>query len=127
MWGRYRLLGANIMSDDSGPDTVIKVKIQDNGLPGSEDEPTIRQISGVGNGPIAAFVNAISVLGVTVSVLDYAEHALSAGGDAVAASYVECQIGDAPEDRIIWGVGIDSSITTSSLKAILSAVNRTLR
>lgn len=127
VWGRYRLLGANIMSDDSGPDTVIKVKIQDNGLPGSEDEPTIRQISGVGNGPIAAFVNAISVLGVTVSVLDYAEHALSAGGDAVAASYVECQIGDAPEDRIIWGVGIDSSITTSSLKAILSAVNRTLR
>lgn len=127
VWGRYRLLGANIMSDDSGPDTIIKVKIQDNGLPGSEDEPTIRQISGVGNGPIAAFVNAISVLGVTVSVLDYAEHALSAGGDAVAASYVECQIGDAPEDRIIWGVGIDSSITTSSLKAILSAVNRTLR
>lgn len=127
VWGRYRLLGANIMSDDSGPDTVIKVKIQDNGLSGSEDEPTIRQISGVGNGPIAAFVNAISVLGVTVSVLDYAEHALSAGGDAVAASYVECQIGDAPEDRIIWGVGIDSSITTSSLKAILSAVNRTLR
>ncbi|WP_418969566.1 2-isopropylmalate synthase [Alloscardovia omnicolens] len=127
IWGRYRLLGVNIMSDDSGPDTVIKVKIQDNGLPGSTDEPTVRQLSGVGNGPIAAFINAISVLGITVSVLDYAEHALSSGGDAVAASYVECQIGDAPEDRIIWGVGIDSSITTSSLKAILSAVNRTLR
>ncbi|OTA26501.1 2-isopropylmalate synthase [Alloscardovia macacae] len=142
-WGRYRLLGANIMSDESGSDTVIKVKIQDNGAgaagaagaaagsagsvrAGAKD-PVVRTLSGVGNGPIAAFVNAISVLGVTVSVLDYAEHALSAGGDAVAASYVECQVGDEPETQIIWGVGIDSSITTSSLKAILSAVNRTLR
>ena len=126
-WGRYRLLAANIMSDESSADTVIKVKIRDNGLPTDTAEPRIHELSGVGNGPIAAFVNAISVLGLTVSVLDYAEHALSAGGDAVAASYVECQIGDEPEERIIWGVGIDSSITTSSLKAILSAVNRTVR
>ena len=52
--GRYRLPGASIMSDDSNPDTAIKVEDPDNGLPGSEDEPTIRQISG-GNGPIVAF------------------------------------------------------------------------
>lgn len=126
-WGRYRLLGANIMSDDMSDNTVIKVKIEDNGMPGDGTEPRVRELSGVGNGPIAAFINAISILGVTVSVLDYAEHALSSGGDAVAASYVECQIGDEPETEIIWGVGIDSSITTSSLKAILSAVNRSLR
>ncbi|WP_018142408.1 2-isopropylmalate synthase [Alloscardovia criceti] len=126
-WGRFRLLGAHIMSDESSTDTVIKVKIQDSGVPGSDGEVVVHNLSGVGNGPIAAFINAISVLGVTVSVLDYVEHALSAGGDAVAASYLECQIGDVPEDQIIWGVGIDSSITTSSLKAILSAVNRTQR
>ena len=53
-------------------------------------------------------------------MLDYAEHALSAGGDATAAAYVECAIGD----QILWGVGIDPSITTASLKAIISAVNR---
>ncbi|TCD54533.1 2-isopropylmalate synthase [Alloscardovia theropitheci] len=126
-WGRYRLMAANIMSDESSNDTIIKVKIQDNGMPDDNQEPRVRELSGVGNGPIAAFVNAISILGLNVSVLDYAEHALSSGGDAVAASYVECQIGDEPEEQIIWGVGIDSSITTSSLKAILSAVNRTQR
>ncbi|MFD0704372.1 2-isopropylmalate synthase [Alloscardovia venturai] len=126
-WGRFRLLGANIMSGESSSDTVIKIKIEDNGFPHEDVEPHVQELSGIGNGPIAAFVNAISVLGVTVSVLDYAEHALSSGGDAVAASYVECQIGDDSNPQIIWGVGIDSSITTSSLKAILSAVNRTMR
>jgi 2-isopropylmalate synthase len=56
-------------------------------------------------------------------VLDYAEHALSSGGDAVAAAYVECAIGE----RVLWGVGIDPSIVTASLKAIVSAVNRSER
>jgi len=55
-----------------------------------------------------------------VRVLDYAEHALSEGGDATAAAYVECAVGD----EVLWGVGIDPSITTASLKAIISAVNR---
>jgi len=55
-----------------------------------------------------------------VKVLDYAEHALSGGGDASAAAYVECKVGD----EVLYGVGIDPSITTASLKAIISAVNR---
>ena len=53
-------------------------------------------------------------------VLDYAEHALSSGGDARAAAYVECAVGE----RILWGVGVDANIVTASLKAVVSAVNR---
>jgi len=53
-------------------------------------------------------------------VLDYAEHALSSGGDAIAAAYVECVVGG----DIVWGVGLDPNIVTASLKAVISAVNR---
>ena len=80
-------------------------------------------VEGRGNGPIAAFVDAMSSLDVDVRVLDYAEHAMSAGGDARAAAYVECAVGD----RVLWGVGIDANIVTASLKAVVSAVNRALR
>ncbi|MBA2769540.1 MAG: 2-isopropylmalate synthase [Sporichthyaceae bacterium] len=75
---------------------------------------------GRGNGPIAAFVDALRTIGHDVRVLDYAEHALSAGGDARAAAYVECAIGE----RILWGVGVDPNIVTASLKAVVSALNR---
>ncbi len=77
-------------------------------------------LAGTGNGPIAAFVDALSVVGVDVRVLDYAEHALSSGGDASAAAYVECAVGD----QVVWGVGVDPNIVTASLRAVLSAVNR---
>src|SRR5680860_542249 len=93
-----------------------------------------RSLQGTGNGPIAAFVNALNEMVATeqeagnlvyanrndVRVLDYAEHALSAGGDAIAAAYVECAVGD----QILWGVGLDPNIVTASLKAVVSAVNR---
>ena len=79
-----------------------------------------RALRGRGNGPIAAFVDALGSVGHDVRVLDYAEHALSAGGDARAAAYVECAIGE----RILWGVGVDANIVTASLKAVVSAVNR---
>ncbi len=82
----------------------------------------IQSLHGEGNGPIAAFVNAINELPHEwdVRVLDYAEHALSSGGDALAAAYVECSV----RDRIYWGVGVDANIVTASLKAVISAVNR---
>ena len=79
-----------------------------------------RTLDGVGNGPIAAFTDALAGIGIDVRVLDYAEHALSAGGDARAAAYLECAVGD----RILWGVGIDANIVTASLKAVVSAINR---
>ena len=79
-------------------------------------------VEGRGNGPIAAFVAALGERGVDVRVLDYTEHAMSSGGDAKAAAFVECQVGD----RVLWGVGIDVNIVRASLKAVLSAVNRSI-
>jgi 2-isopropylmalate synthase len=87
----------------------------------------LHSLEGSGNGPIAAFVDAINGLrqGFDVRVLDYAEHALSSGGDAVAAAYVECSLtGPTGETVVLWGVGIDANIVTASLKAVISAVNR---
>ncbi|WP_067432712.1 2-isopropylmalate synthase [Nocardioides jensenii] len=94
----------------------------------------LRALTASGNGPINAFTNALNDLVETeqaagnasyddrgdVRVLDYHEHALSAGGDAIAAAYVECAVGD----QILWGVGLDANIVTASLKAVVSAVNR---
>ncbi|MCP9971361.1 2-isopropylmalate synthase [Actinomadura madurae] len=88
----------------------------------------IREIEGVGNGPVSAFEDALGTVGIGVRVLDYAEHAMSAGGDARAAAYVECDVrfGDG-DGTTVWGVGIDGNIVTASLKAMLSAVNRVAR
>ncbi len=79
-----------------------------------------RRIEGVGNGPISAFCDALASVGISVRVLDYSEHALSAGSDAQAAAYVECEVGG----QACWGVGIDTNTVTASLRAVLSAVNR---
>jgi 2-isopropylmalate synthase len=77
-------------------------------------------LSGVGNGPIDALSNALSGVDVRVRVLDYAEHALSSGGDAQAAAYVEAEV----DGDVRWGIGIDQNIVTASLRAVASAVNR---
>ena len=82
-----------------------------------------RVVTGRGNGPIAAFTAGLAPLGWDVRVLDYAEHALSAGRDARAAAYLELQIGD----RILWGVAVDENIVTASLHAVLNAVARVAR
>jgi 2-isopropylmalate synthase len=113
-WGRFALKSVKQESDIDG-DTSVDVVLFDSG--------TEVPLTGRGNGPVAAFCDALAQHGIDVRVLDYAEHAMSAGGDATAASYVECAV----EGRMLWGVGIDPSITTSSLKAIVSAVNRAVR
>ncbi len=77
-------------------------------------------LTGLGNGPIDAFVHALSNMDISVRVLDYAEHALTSGGDARAAAYVECDVNG--ETR--WGVAVDENIVTASLRAVASAVNR---
>ncbi|GAA4734104.1 2-isopropylmalate synthase [Actinomycetospora chibensis] len=86
-------------------------------------EGDLHEVTGVGNGPIAAFVDALATVGYDVRVLDYAEHAMSAGDDARAAAYVEAAVGDTE----VWGIGIDGSILTASLKAVVSAINRAMR
>jgi len=113
-WGRFSLLSMRSDSTVDGADT-ISVTLTDRGR-----EITIE---GSGNGPIAAFVSALSTLDVDVRVLDYAEHALSSGGDARAAAYVEGAVGE----RVLWGVGLDANIVIASLKAVVSAVNRSER
>ncbi|GAB3264180.1 2-isopropylmalate synthase [Kineosporia babensis] len=112
-WGRYALKSMQHTSDEDGADR-LRVEIVDDGAPFT--------LQGVGNGPIAAFGDAMSGHGVSVRVLDYSEHAMSAGGDAKAAAYVECQVGD----QVLWGVGIDENIVRASMKAVLSAVNRSV-
>ncbi|HEX5144197.1 MAG TPA: 2-isopropylmalate synthase [Mycobacterium sp.] len=100
--------------EDGGTDTMTAVvKIH-----GEE-----REIVGSGNGPLAAFVDALAGVGYHVNVLDYSEHAMSSGEEAQAAAYVEASIGG----RTVWGVGIATSITTASLRAVVSAVNRASR
>ncbi|MCF6387602.1 2-isopropylmalate synthase [Mycobacterium sp. MBM] len=99
---------------DGGTDTITAIVKID----GVE-----REIVGAGNGPLAAFVDAIGAVGFDVNVLDYSEHALSAGEEAQAAAYVEASIGG----KTVWGVGIATSITTASLRAVVSAVNRAAR
>ncbi len=83
------------------------------------------RLSGRGNGPIDAFVNALSGLsGESLAVVDYHEHAIARGADAKAVTYIELKV---DEERPLFGVGIDSNIVTASLKAILSGLNRTAR
>jgi 2-isopropylmalate synthase len=82
-----------------------------------------RSLEGVGNGPIAAFVDALRrECGVELIVDDYREHAIGAGADAQATAYVEARSVDG--GATLWGVGIDSNIITASLKAVASAATR---
>jgi 2-isopropylmalate synthase len=113
-WGRFSLVSVAQDSAVDG-DTTLTATIKDNGKE--------FVIKGVGNGPIAAFCEALSTHGINLRVLDYHEHALASGGDAQAAAYLECSI----NSQTLWGVGIDPSIVTSSLKAIISAINRANR
>ncbi|MDT4930798.1 MAG: 2-isopropylmalate synthase [Pseudonocardiales bacterium] len=116
--GEFELLGFSSHSDDGVEKITATVRAF-----GVDHE-----ITGVGNGPIAAFSSALSDLdlglgGLSVRVLDYSEHALTSGRDAQAAAYLEIEIGD----DVIWGVGINESIVQASLLAVVSAVNRVSR
>ena len=114
-WGRFELRGATLTSTGDDEDSTLTVTLVD----GGEE----KHLTASGNGPLDAFVTALESTGLSVRILDYGEHALSEGRDAKAASYVECEV----DGQVLWGVGIDPSITTSSFKAVISAINRALR
>ena len=114
-WGRFELRGATLTSTGDDKDSTLTVTLVDDGQE--------KHLTAAGNGPLDAFVTALEGTGLSVRILDYAEHALSEGHDAKAASYVECEV----DGQVLWGVGIDPSITTSSFKAVISALNRALR
>ncbi|HEY3466174.1 MAG TPA: 2-isopropylmalate synthase [Amycolatopsis sp.] len=111
------------------PLELVRQHVRDNGDGEYDITATVRvegdehEVTGSGNGPIAAFFDALSTVGFDLRLLDYSEHTLSPGDDARAASYIECAI----SDRVFWGIGIDPSIVTASLRAVVSAVNRANR
>ncbi|KQR93049.1 MAG: 2-isopropylmalate synthase [Microbacterium ginsengisoli] len=113
-WGRFELLSTRTQSDVGGQ-LRLDVTLRDG------EERTAAD--GIGNGPVAAFLAVLHERGFDVTLYDYVEHAMSAGGDAQAAAYVELQI----DGERLWGVGVDGDISTASLKAIVSAVNRAIR
>ena len=114
-WGRYQLAGYRSEANLDGKDALTVDLVVDG-------EPVT--VKSEGNGPIDAFVNVLTQqLDVDLRFLDYAEHALSSGGDASAAAYVECAV----DGTVLWGVGVDANIVTASLKAVVSAVNRAVR
>ncbi|MDJ1115317.1 2-isopropylmalate synthase [Microbacterium dauci] len=113
-WGRFELLSTRTQSDMSG-EVSLDVTLRD----GDERVAT----TGIGNGPVSAFIEVMRAKGFDVTLYDYVEHTMSAGGDAQAAAYVELQV----DDVRLWGVGIDGDISTASLKAIVSCVNRAIR
>ncbi len=113
-WGRFKLGSATADTAEDGSFELTTTLVIDG---------TPHRRSATGNGPINALVNILSAEGVDVRVLDFTEHALSEGGNAQAAAYVECAVGE----RVLWGVGVDTNTTMSSLKAVISAVNRAVR
>ena len=113
-WGRYRL--GSVQSETAADGTFTMTAE-------AEVDGQLRTRTAEANGPIAALLKILAEEGTEVRVLDYTEHALSEGGSAMAAAYVEAAIGD----RILWGVGLDHNTTMASLKAVISAVNRAVR
>ncbi|WP_144786537.1 2-isopropylmalate synthase [Micrococcus luteus] len=113
-WGRYRVRS---VTSESGEDGAFRMTAEI--LVDGQRQTR----SAEGNGPIDAFLKILGEDGQDVRVHDYSEHALSEGGAAMAAAYVEAAVGD----RVLWGVGLDHNTTTASLKAVVSAVNRALR
>jgi 2-isopropylmalate synthase len=110
----WELRGHDLVSGDGGDGTRIAAQLVVDGAP--------RTVTGAGNGPIAAFVDALrSGLGVEMDVVDYAEHALGQGADATAVAYVETI---ARDGSLWWGVGTHPNIITASLRAVLSALAR---
>ena len=113
-WGRFELKKMRTESEMDG-NVSLEVILRD-----GSGEMTA---SGQGNGPISAFISVLSQRGIDLKLNDYVEHTLSEGGDALAAAYIEIEIAG----KILGGVGIDGDIATASLKALISAVNRSQR
>ncbi|MDR1790207.1 MAG: 2-isopropylmalate synthase [Propionibacteriaceae bacterium] len=114
----YPLKLITVKSLSNGGGYTVIAKVLDRGVE--------KEISGEGNGPVSAFVDALASIGYTVRVLDYTEHALSSGGDAKAAAYVEAEVGTGEDAHVLWGVALHESIVTASLAAVIGAINRSL-
>jgi 2-isopropylmalate synthase len=113
-WGRFELTSSRTESDFNG---TLKLSVD------LRDGAQTSRVDAEGNGPIDAFLKLMAQRGIDVELFDYVEHTLSAGGDAKAAAYVELNV----NGTRLWGIGIDSDISTASLKAVVSGINRAVR
>jgi len=113
-WGRFELLRTRTSSDLGGEiELGVRLRVDDTEI----------EAEASGNGPIDAFLRVMEQHGYRVTLYDYVEHAMSEGGDAKAAAYVDLDV----NGTRLWGVGIDPDIATASLRAIVSSVNRAVR
>ncbi|ALM51739.1 2-isopropylmalate synthase [Halomonas huangheensis] len=110
----YALVSHRLSSEPDSPTVTLEAVIS------KEDDR--QTISAQGNGPLAAFIKALAAQGHDVEIIDYHEHSRGQGADAEAIAYVEVRVGD----ESVFGVGTDESITSASIKGVLSAVNRKL-
>ncbi len=112
--GPYLLNGFEAAQNAQGEDrTLLTARISENG--------ESKVVQGSGSGSLSAFVSGLEELvGTELRVLDYHEQAKGTGRDAVAVTFVEMQI----DGQELWGCGVHPDITTSSMRAVISAVNR---
>lgn len=110
----YWLVGHRLSSEPDSPRVRVEATIEEHG--------ERRTLGGEGNGPLAAFVKALAADGHDVEIIDYHEHSRGQGSDAEAIAYVEVRI----DGQAVFGVGNDESITSASMKAVMSAINRHL-
>lgn len=114
-------------SGEDGSDTRLTATVLDRGINVGREPEVTREIEGTGNGPIAALWTRSTALASWLPC-SITRSIRWASARTRAASYVQCEVGQEDEEkRVVWGVGIDSSIITSSLKAIISAINRSNR
>jgi 2-isopropylmalate synthase len=126
MWESFEGVYLDQVHDGSGIELrSVEVTTNDEGAKVAAQlvvDGEARTVRGEGGGPISAFMAAVNAeLGLDLEVVDYSEHAVSAGTDATAAAYVEAK---APSGQLFWGVGLHESILTSGFRAVISAVNR---
>ncbi|TVP44651.1 MAG: 2-isopropylmalate synthase [Halomonas sp.] len=108
----FGLVSHRLSSEPDSPKVALEAVVE---IDGSR-----QTLTGEGNGPLAAFVKALAAAGHDVEIIDYHEHSRGQGADAEAIAYVEVRI----DGKAIFGVGTDESITSASMKGVLSAINR---
>lgn len=108
----FALVNHRLSSEPDSPKVTLDAVIEENG--------ERQSLSGEGNGPLAAFIKALAAAGHDVEIIDYHEHSRGQGADAEAIAYVEVRI----DGKAVFGVGNDESITSASMKGVLSAINR---
>ena len=108
----FGLVSHRLSSEPDSPTVTLEATIEERG--------ERRTLTGQGNGPLAAFIKALAAAGHDVEIIDYHEHSRGQGADAEAIAYVEVRI----DGKAVFGVGTDESITSASMKAVMSAINR---